>query len=277
MNKFLKLVNFEMNRFKKIYIVLLLITVIFQFVGVFVISLSFMNDSKRMMHDESLSVVQYVHKYGLFDFTHILRSLWFFAPIGIGVTAILFYIFFIWYRDWFGKNTFIYRLLMLPTSRLNIILSKGLTILIFVLGLIAFQLILLPIENAMVNWLVSNEFLNRMNVQEILGSSFELSLLIPGSFIEFILYYATGLMAVFVIFTGILFERSYRIKGIIFGVLYAIAAFIVFFSPFLVEMILQKDYLYGIEKLLLLIVMGIIVFIGSLLVSNFLLKKKVSV
>ncbi|MGX1826600.1 hypothetical protein ACWIDQ_21615, partial [Heyndrickxia sporothermodurans] len=67
------------------------------------------------------------------------------------------------------------------------------------------------------------------------------------------------------------------IKGIIFGVLYAIAASIVFFSPFLVEMILQKDYLYGIEKLLLSIVMGIIVFIGSLLVSNFLLKKKVSV
>ncbi|QQZ11217.1 hypothetical protein [Heyndrickxia vini] len=277
MNKFLKLVNFEMNRFKKIYIVLLLITVIFQFIGIFVLSLGFMNDSKRTMHDESLSVAQYVHQYGLFDFTHILRSLWFFAPIGIGVTAILFYIFFIWYRDWFGKNTFIYRLLMLPTSRLNIILSKGLTILIFVLGLVAFQLILLPIENSMVNWLVSNEFLNRMNVGEILDSSFELSLLIPGSFIEFILYYATGLMAVFVIFTGILFERSYRIKGIIFGVLYLLAAFIVFFSPFLVEIILQKDYLYGIEKLLLVIVMGIIVLIGSLFVSNFLLKKKVSV
>ena len=35
------------------------------------------------------------------------------------------YVFFIWYRDWLGKYTFAYRLLMLPTTRINIYFAKA--------------------------------------------------------------------------------------------------------------------------------------------------------
>ena len=41
-----------------------------------------------------------------------------------GVILII-YVFFIWYRDWLGKNTFIYRLLMLPTARIQCLFGKG--------------------------------------------------------------------------------------------------------------------------------------------------------
>lgn len=277
MNKFLKLINFEINRFKKIYFILLLLTLIFQFIGVIFESVTYMNRANEAMIEQSITSVQYLRENGSFDFTFILNSFWFIAPILISITAFIFYIFFIWYRDWFGKNTFIYRLLMLPTSRLNIILSKAITIFLLVLGLIALQLILLPIENMVMKWIVSSEFRYDMTVAEIIGSSKEMYLIIPGSFIDFIIHYGVGLLGILVIFTGILFERSYRLKGIILGVLYGLLSLIVFFSPFLVEMIFNKDILYPVEKLILMIITFIIVLIASLYTSSYLLKKKVSV
>ena len=46
--------------------------------------------------------------------------------------------------------------------------------------------------------------------------------------------------AVFIVFTAILFERSFRIKGIIYGILYCAASLLVFFAPILVnEFILE--------------------------------------
>ena len=47
------------------------------------------------------------------------------GPIALCVVVLIIYVFFIWYRDWLGKNTFIYRLLMLPTARIQCLFSKG--------------------------------------------------------------------------------------------------------------------------------------------------------
>ena len=40
---------------------------------------------------------------------------------------------------------------------------------------------------------------------------------------EFVIYYGVGMTAVFVVFKAILFERSFRLKGIIYGILYCAA------------------------------------------------------
>ena len=66
---------------------------------------------------------------------HQHLGLW--ARLPLCIVALIFYCFIIWYRDWFGKNTFAYRLLMLPTSRLNLYIAKATTILLFILGLLA--------------------------------------------------------------------------------------------------------------------------------------------
>ena len=63
----------------------------------------------------------------------------------------------------------------------------------------------------------------------------DLSIFFPNTFIEFVLYYGGGMAAVFIVFTAILFERSFRIKGIIYGVLYCAASLFFFFAPILVE------------------------------------------
>jgi len=278
MNKFLKLVNFEMNRFRKFYFLLLLITLVLQFTGIMVKSFSFTHRANKTMAEMSMTPAQFVQENGYMSFETVLNSLWFMGPIAICAVVLGLYIFLIWYRDWFGKNTFIYRLLMLPTSRINLYLSKAITIFLLVLGLIAYQLILLQLENALLKGMVPNELRNDVGLMEVLGSDKYMSFIIPHSFIDFVLHYGIGLICIFVIFTAILFERSYRLKGIMFGIVYCIAAVIILFSPYIVAgTILKSDFLYPIEVFVLSIIMGVIVLFGSLFVSSYLLKNKVTV
>ena len=100
-------------------------------------------------------------------FIIFLRQLGLWDRLQLCGVALIIYVFFIWYRDWLGKNTFIYRLLMLPTARINVYLAKATTILLFVLGLVALQLLLLPIEGQVLQWMVPTEFRTDMSINEI--------------------------------------------------------------------------------------------------------------
>src|SRR5699024_8235314 len=128
MKNYLKLVNFELNRFIKLYAILIAITIISQISGVIVISRQYLNHAHETIFEESMSQADYLLQYGTMSFQRITQSIWVMGPIALCIVALLFYVFLIWYRDWFGKNTFIYRLLMLPTARLNVYLAKATTI-----------------------------------------------------------------------------------------------------------------------------------------------------
>src|SRR5690625_826435 len=229
------------------------------------------------MTQNMLSKATFIEMYGHMSFSQILTSVWFLGPIALCIGAVAFYIFLIWYRDWFGKNTFIYRLLMLPTARLNVFLAKATSIMMMVIGLVSIQLLLLPIESRILKMIVPKDFRVDLPATEIISHSDYLQILIPQSFIEFILYYGVGFMAVVILFTAILFERSYRVKGIVLGVLYGSLAVILFFSPLFVNESIAVNFFYPLEVLLLEIVMGFIIIIGSILLSKFLLKSRVTV
>ncbi|MBM7599710.1 hypothetical protein JOC34_002078 [Virgibacillus halotolerans] len=278
MSRYLKLVNFELSRFMKIYLVLIAITVISQITGIIVKSKGYLNEVHRTIYGDSISKAQYIEEYGTITFMdYATSSLWFLAPIALCIAALMFYVFFIWYRDWFGKNTFIYRLLLLPSARLNVLLAKATTILLLVFGLVSIQLILLPIENNIFKWIIPLDFRTDLPIHEMLEQSHELSVLIPRSFVEFIIHYGIGIMAVLVIFTAILFERSYRLKGILMAILFGLLAIVIFFLQDFVELLLQKNYLYPIEHLVVRGILGTIVIGLSIWVSNFLLNKKINV
>ncbi|NYV65023.1 hypothetical protein BLX88_10080 [Bacillus obstructivus] len=277
MKKFLKLLNFELNRFKKIYIVLILLTVVIQITGVIYKTLNYMNDVNDTMRETSINASEYVSQNGTMDFKTILNTSWFFFSVALCAAALVIYLFFIWYREWFGKNTFIYRLLMLPTSRVNIYLSKALTIFLLVLGLIGIQLILLPIENFIFKAIIPTEFRIDLKLADAIRLSDYLHILIPGSFLTFLIFYGLGFLAVTILFTGILFERSFRFKGIIMGGIYCILSVIVFFAPLLIETFFMPNFLYPIERLFIELIMGIVVLIGSISMSVYLLKNKVTV
>lgn len=277
MKNYLKLVNFEFNRVAKLFAVLLSFTFIVQVIGVIVQSKSYLNMADEKIFEELMPKAQFLESFGQMSFLQIVRSVWFLGPIAICMAGVGFYIFLIWYRDWLGKNTFIYRLLMLPTTRLNIFYAKITNILIMTFGLVAFQLILLPVEILVMKTMVPKDFRRDMGVSEILSSMPELSIIIPSSVIELIFIYGAGLLVVSVLFTAILMERSFRWKGIFAGLMYIALAVMIFISPLLLQEFVLNGFFYPLELLVLEIIAGLIVLAASIWMSRFLLTKKITV
>ncbi|WP_017379438.1 hypothetical protein [Paenisporosarcina sp. TG-14] len=277
MINYLKLVNFEFNRSAKLFAVLLGITLVIQIAGVIVMSKMYLNMANEKIYEDLMPKAEFLSNFGQMSFLSVTRSVWFLGPIALCIAAVGFYIFLIWYRDWFGKNTFIYRLLMLPTTRLNIFYAKITNILLLTFGFVAFQLILMPIETMVLKWMLPKEFRVDMNIKEIISGMPELNILIPTSIFDVIVIYGAGFMVVSILFTAILFERSFRWKGIFVGSIYSLVAITVFISPLLLQEFILNGYFYPIELFALEIVMGLIVLAGSIWISGFLLKNKITV
>lgn len=277
MKNYLKLLNFEFNRFAKLFAVLLGITLVIQVVGVIVLSKMYLNRANERIYEEFMPKAEFLSNYGQMSFHSVVGSVWFLGPIALCIAGVGFYIFIIWYRDWFGKNTFIYRLLMLPTTRLNIFYAKITNILLLTFGFVAFQLILIPIETTVLKWMVPKEFRVDLSVKEIISGMPELNIFIPTSIFGVLVFYGAGFMVVSILFTAILFERSFRWKGIFAGIIYSLIAVAVFISPLLLQEFILNDFFYPMELFVLEIVMGIIVLAVSTWMSGFLLKKKITV
>jgi hypothetical protein len=276
MSKYFKLVHFEFNRFSNMYFILIGITIISQITSVFISAKSYVTKANERIYERSMSQEEFLNQYGAMSFQQIIDSLWFVGPIAICIVTLLIYSFFIWYRDWIGRNAFIYRLLMLPTARLNIYLAKITTILIMVFGLIALQLLLLPIESKILQLIVPPDFIMDFTVHETFRNGL-FAILFPKTFMKFFIHYGVGLIGVLVLFTAILFERSFRWKGIALAIIYCLLSAFVFLSPLLVHTFLLVGYFYPIELLVLELITGLIVSAGSIWMSHYLLKNKITV
>lgn len=276
MSRYLKLVNFEFNRFFKLYLVLMGITLASQMVGIIWMSVSYKNKANKYIYQDLMPKQEFLDLYGTMSFTDFYYSAWFLGPIAICIVSLIIYVFFIWYRDWFGKNTFIYRLLMLPTPRINIYLAKGTVILFLVLGLVAFQLLLIPVESQMMKWILPMEFRTDMSLYEITKLQY-LQILYPDSFIQFILSYGLGITLVFVVFTSILFERSFRLKGVVFGIVFAALSLLLLIAPILINDLVLKNYFYPMELFFLELLAGLLVLSGAIWTGHYLLKNKIHV
>lgn len=283
MNRFIKLVNFEVNRFIKLFIGLLILTAISQFVSIFLVKSDYLNQAEHAKYaSSSAALEEFISSNGLISFHHVTNTLFFIAPIAICIALMMLYIFIIWYRDYFGKNTFIYRLFMIPTARMTIYFAKASTILLMILSLIAFQFILLPIEITVFQNSVPSELLEKITtIDFILGSNDFFGIVLPGNFIQFLLSYGVGMASIFAIFTAILLERSFRWKGIVFGILYAIFIGILLISPLLLNELVLMPYngfsFYPIEVFYIELGLICVITAISIYLSKYLLQNKVSV
>src|SRR5690625_85762 len=133
---------------------MLIVIFIIQLSTVLLSAFQYMNLVKDITKGGRVTPEQFLYDYWPFSLRDAVYTLGFLGPIAIGVAGLLFYMFFIWYRDWFARNTFIYRLLMLPTNRMNIYYAKLTTIMLTVLGAISMQLIYLSIYQQVVKWMV---------------------------------------------------------------------------------------------------------------------------
>ncbi|MFB7138079.1 hypothetical protein ACFCYN_00295 [Gottfriedia sp. NPDC056225] len=280
MNRYLKLVNFEVNRFFKLYIGLLIVIAISQFVSLFLVKSTYMQAANDANYASSMKATEaFISSNGLLNFNHVANHPLFIGPILICIALMMLYVFLIWYRDYFGKNTFIYRLFMLPTSRMTIYFAKATTILIMVLSLLAFQLILLPIEIHVFQNIVPSELLGKMSTVDLFMSPTIFTMILPSNFVDFIFRYLIGMGLVFTLFTFILLERSYRWKGILFGILYVIVIVGLFLIPAFIQSYMFGDdfSFYPSEVIYMELGLFTIIITGSILFSKYLLKNKVSV
>ncbi|MFC0215017.1 hypothetical protein ACFFK0_21720 [Paenibacillus chartarius] len=277
MNRFVKLFHFELHRIRYWYGALLVLTLLLQVAGVMEYAISYKSRFQEAVLREGISAGQYVADYGAANFIHYSSGFFFSGPIAICAAVLLIYTLFIWYRDWVGKNMFVYRLLMIPTSRMNVFAAKLSTIMLLTLGLVGFELLVVPLQLTVFNTIMPAELRETFNIVEVFSSHTLLQILVPNRLGQLLLYYAAGLAFVIVVFTGIMLERSYRWKGAIAGVAYVVASIVLFLMPLIASETFYRYYLYDHEVFWLLVGAGILIAGCSLALSSYLLKNKVTV
>lgn len=278
MKNSLKIINFEWNRFIKLYSILFGLVFVFQMIGLVIAVFSYTASIRLEVGKNNMSTESFIDMYGTFGLDNLGYSILFLAPIAISIAALLFYVPFVWYRDWFARNTFIYRLFMLPTSRMNLFFAKLATIMVGVLSMVAYQLLLLTIYKEVIKWIVPSTYRNDQGIVGTVMESSYLSVMLPSGVMEFIVAYGLGISLVIVIFTAILMERSFRLLGIVMGAVYVPAMVFIFFIPsIVVDLYFNGFPLYRSELFIINVVMWLLITVGSLWISSYLLKRKVTV
>ncbi|TQR46297.1 hypothetical protein [Paenibacillus popilliae] len=275
MNRYLKLVHMEIHRFRYILASLMVVTMVCQFS-------SFILTIKRTLSIKVEKGLGYVEiglpKILTFPWVILKTREWFILPILFSITVLVLYTILIWYRDWFGRSTFIYRLLILPTKRWMLYVSKLTAIIMFVFSMIAFQLVLLVGENMIFKAMVPAELRTDSTFVEAISMNDALKMLLPKHFEQFIYSYGLGIVAVMVIFTAVLLERSYRRIGVLYAIAYFTGCAVLTVYPVFSSLLdrlngyLYPDEIYGMQLGVCLLVAVISGCLGC-----WLLRKKITV
>ena len=272
MKKFISLLSFEMNRFLKFLVPTLLVTAVVQIFLTIFSSLKYNNElEKTIAQGEQL---EYIPNFSLQDITgNGIYQL----SIMLIVLVFVFYSFFIWYREWLGKNTFIYRLLMLPTNRTYLLLTKSLVFLIGGLLAFSFQFGLYFIELKIAEWLVTDGHYTLLNIHNV-QPFYDLvqSLLFPTTLFQFISRYSFAFAALMSLFAGIIIERSFGLKGLIIGASYFIGFFVLY--ALLNSLLYSASFIIRpSQEAIIMMVYQFLVIGMSTFISHLLLKNKIKI
>jgi hypothetical protein len=241
MKKFIRLLSFEMNRFLKFLVPTFIIVAAVQLFDIIRISLSY-NGMLERVHLSGGSL----DNQEPFSVHNITGAGFFELSIVAIVFVFMFYSFYTWYREWLGNNKFIYRLLMLPMNRLYIFLTKALVFLIGGFLAFIFQFGMYGVALMLSELIVPAEHYVAIGIHNVQPPfTFIQSLLFPTTIFEFISTYSFAFGALITLFTAIIMERTYRMKGLVLGVVYFTGYFVLFtivialpytdFLPFLLK------------------------------------------
>lgn len=275
MMAFWKLLNYEIRRLAVPLAILIALLASMQLFAVNIGANQYVDRVERVLEADINSTLEsYLDKQGPLTFYQAMNdSPPFILSTVISIGFLLCYTVFIWYRDSIGRQPFLNRLLMVPAARHHIYFAKLITLLLAIFGMLAVQLILLPIEVRYYDMIVPSEMRVDVPLDLMLSTNPIFSTIVPLSISELLFNYGTGIASVLVLYTWIMLERSYRMRGIVMGAAFAAAALFAALVPFM----LTKDNWYTDE--LITMHVGIIVVISavSLWLSLYLLKRKISV
>jgi len=197
----LKLIGWEVERMTKPYLILITLLVVVQFGW-----LGFFLWSETNMYEE-------IRRTGTPDyiltFANYLGGMAFILSIGVAVTAMIFFSFWIWYRDFQGRGTFMMRLLLMPQQRMLVFGAKLVTMMLMILGLFSVQWIALKLQYiAFSSWFDSQMIPMRGSFEQTIGYDGALSIMYPASIVNFIIHQLLIVIIILFVFTFVLIERS---------------------------------------------------------------------
>lgn len=274
MNNILTLYDMEFKRIYKIYFTLigLLFT---SNIGATLYKIFFI--TRRTVDNEGNPItmhtlkssegLEYINTYIVGDLGSMTKMAMAFA-----VLLCLLYSLVIWYRDYFSKSKTIATLLMLPQKRFNIYISKFLTVIMMIFGIIASQFLFWFIDLVIIKIILNVNTEGFLNVfKTMLVQQNMISNLVFNQPIDFMMVDILGvILAVTVLFTGVIIERSFRKIGVVLGSIYVVASIGIYIYV-TVSYCTYSDILLKAHLLYY-----ILMFIVSILVSINLLNKRVS-
>lgn len=273
MNNILTLYNMEFKRIYKLYFGLIGTLLIANIASV---CLGIYNTMRHIERNQFISMnfnlfKSYINGGDIKTFVtnqiHIFSSI----VLGIAVLSCLVYALIIWYRDYYSRSKTICALLTLPQKRFNIYLSKLLTILVMIYGIIVSQVLFWYIDIIILKIITGANMGEFINIFVNMTNNARNLSLISLYIIDFLMVNIFGvLLSVVVIFTGVLIERSYKRKGIALGGLYILLSIGIYFF------LLIKYASYSDQLLQISLIYYIVLFVLSIFVSYKLINSKIS-
>lgn len=274
MKKFIDLLSFELNRFLNFLVPTFLVVAVIQLFVTF----SSISDFKESLQMANLAGGASSEPL-MFSIHDITASSLYELSLLLIILVFMFYSFFTWYREWLGKNTFIYRLLMLPMNRSYIFLSKALVFLIGGFLSFVFQFGMYALQLLISSQMIPSDYYTALNIHNA-QPVFTIiqGVLFPTTGFQFLANYSFAFAALVTLFAAILIERTYGLKGLMVGVVYFIGFFVLY------GLVSSLFYLNGLPILLKpshtrIIAVGyqfFMILLGSV-ISHFLIKNRVKV
>lgn len=229
MNRILTLYNIEFKRIYKLYFLLIGTLFIANLVGV----MKTLYDSvKRISLENNLPMNIDILKTNLgYSFINEFtkNDIYVYGSMALGV-AILFcllYATIIWYRDYYSKSKTIYTLLSLPQPRFNIYLAKLIMVIVMIYGVIACQFLFWYIDLNIIKIFAGISSPNFANVYSNMMQPANQINVVSPYLLDFLMIDLFGIiLAVVVIFTGVLIERSFKKVGVLLGIGYILITII---------------------------------------------------
>ena len=210
--------------------------------------------------------IKYIYEYLIGNLEFMTKM-----ALAFSVLLCLLYSLVIWYRDYFSKSKTIATLFMLPQKRFNIYIAKLITVVSMIFGVISVQFLFWFIDLVIIKAILNVNVEGFTNVfKTITVAQDRFTNLIFSQPIDFLMIDVFGVvLAVVVLFTGVLIERSYNKIGIVLGGGYIFASIILYIS-------LTAQYAQYVDILLKVqIAYYIVIFLISILVSKKLLNKRI--
>ncbi len=275
MNKLLTLYDIEFKRIKKIYFSILGVLIVGN-ISYFIYSLYDIVKSVEQILTVrgGLSLLKTDEAYKIIQggtFTQMIYNVTYFMMM-CAIIWCVYYAFAIWYKDFSNKTKSVYTLFMLPYNKFNIFISKLITVVSFIYGVLVSQHILWLLEMLIIkgaSGMTLSEIIDLINYNNTFGFIFNIISIYTADI--FVFYIIAPIVAVTVLFTSVMIHKSINKIGGFIAVIYilSILAIYVYYS---------LTYLVFSDQLLLMnLTYFLLVFLISLLLSYKLINDKLYV